>query len=30
LKDRIKEMHINLDVTSHYIKSKSNTIDCNL
>jgi len=30
LKDRIKEMHINFDVTSNYIKSKSNLIDCSL
>jgi hypothetical protein len=27
LKDRIKEMNINSDVTSNYVKSKSNSID---
>jgi hypothetical protein len=30
LKDIIKEMHINFDVTSRYVKSKSNSIDCSL
>jgi hypothetical protein len=30
IQDRIKEMHINFDVMSNYVKSKSNSIDCNL
>ena len=30
MKDRIIEMHINFNVTSHYVKSKLNTIDYSL
>jgi hypothetical protein len=30
VKDRIEEMHINYDIISNYVKSKSNLIDCSL